>query len=186
DYNSEGRLIKTTDNTPTTTSVTDYEYAANGYLKKVTIVTKGDDDMNSITETREYFYNEKGKPEKMERKKNNSLVSTIHFAVDENGNVVEENVEGRNSPDKKYYYYYDDKNRLTDVVHFNERAQKLLPDYIYEYNASNQPVQMISASETGDNYFIWRYDYNDKGLREKERCFSKEKRMLGKIEYEYK
>ena len=45
---------------------------------------------------------------------------------------------------------------------------------------------MSTASETGDNYFIWRYSYNDKNLRDTERCFSKEKRMLGKIEYEYK
>ena len=122
----------------------------------------------------------------MERKKNNMLVATIHFVKDEKNNVIEENVTDANSSDKKYYYYYDDNNRLTDVVHFNERAGKLLPDYIYEYNSLNQPVQMISASETGDNYFIWRYSYNEKNLRDSERCFSKEKRMLGKIEYEYK
>ncbi|MEO6220735.1 MAG: hypothetical protein ABIO81_09935 [Ginsengibacter sp.] len=186
DYNTEGRIVKTTDDTPTTKSVTIYEYNNDGQLSRVQIITKGDDETNTITEAREYFYEGKGKPDKMQRKKNNNLVSIIHFVKDDTGNIVEENVDPGNNTDKKYYYYYDDKNRLSDVVHFNERAEKLLPDYIYEYDSLDQPVQMISASQSGDNYFIWRYTYNDKKIRESERCFSKEKRLLGKIEYEYK
>ena len=186
DYNNEGRLLKTEDDTPTANSTTNYEYDDKGHLALVRLFTRGDNETGSITETRQYYYNEKGQPQKMERRKNNTLVATIHFEIDDNGNVIEENVSDASSADKKYYYYYDDKNRITDVVHFNERAEKLLPDYMYEYNTLNQPIQMITASETGDNYFIWRYTYNDKNLRETERCFSKEKKMLGKIEYEYK
>ncbi|MEP6584217.1 MAG: RHS repeat domain-containing protein [Ginsengibacter sp.] len=185
-YDNDGHLTKTVDDTPTTNSTTSYEYDDKGRLTMVQIFTKGDDDAGSITETRQYYYDESGHPAKMERKKNNTLVAKIQFVLDDKNNVVEENVTDVRSTDKKYYYYYDDKNRLTDVVHFNDRAGKLLPDYIYEYNTSNQPVQMISAAETGDNYFIWRYSYNDKNLRDTERCFSKEKRLLGKIEYEYK
>jgi hypothetical protein len=177
--------VKTTDNTPTTTSTTNYQYNLDRTLARVEIMTTGDDETGNITETREYFYDANGKPEKMVRKKDNAIVSTIHFVKDDEGNIVEENVAGTRSTDKRYYYYYDNENRLTDVVHFNERAGRLLPDYMYEYNALDQPVQMITASETGDNYFIWRYSYNDKNLRETERCFSKEKRLLGKIEYEY-
>ena len=78
------------------------------------------------------------------------------------------------------------ENRLTDVVHFNERAGRLLPDYMYEYDSLNKPSQMISTEEGGNNYFIWKYKYNDKNLREAEKCFSREKRILGTIEYEYK
>ena len=100
--------------------------------------------------------------------------------------MIEENTEGNNNADKKYFYYYDDKSRLTDVVHFNEIARRLLPDYMYEYNSANQPRQMISTEEGGSNYFIWKYTYNDKNLRETEKCFSKEKRLLGTIEYEYR
>jgi YD repeat-containing protein len=185
DYNKEGRPVKTTDNTPTTTSTTQYEYDDKGNLTTVQTVTKADDDSNEIIETHEYFYNDT-LPVKMLRKKNNVLISTIHFVTDANGNVVEENVEGNNSPDKKYFYYYDDKGRLTDVVHFNEIANRLLPNYMYEYSSSNQPNQMISTEEGGNNYFIWKYTYNDKNLRETEKCFSKEKRLLGTIEYEYK
>ena len=186
DYNAEGKPVKTSDETPTTKSVTDYSYGAKGRISVVQIVTKADDDSTQITETHDYTYDEKGKPLKMIRKKNDVLVSTITFVSDANGNIIEEDVEGNNSPDKKYFYYYDDKNRLTDVVHYNERAQRLLPNYMYEYSSTNLPRQMISTEEGGNNYFIWKYTYNDKNLRETEKCFSKERRLLGTIEYEYK
>ena len=184
DYNDEGRPVKTTDNTPTATSTTQFEYDNKGRLTKVLIVTRADDDSSQIEETREYFY-DKNAPVKMLRKKNNVLISTINFVSDANGNITEENAEGNNNTDKKYFYYYDDKGRLTDVVHFNVIARRLLPNYMYEYNSLNQPKQMISTEEGGDNYFIWKYTYNDKNLRETEKCFSKEKRLLGTIEYEY-
>ena len=45
---------------------------------------------------------------------------------------------------------------------------------------------MISTEEGDSNYFIWKYTYNDKNLRETEKCFTKERRLLGTIEYDYK
>ena len=186
DYNANGQPIKTTDDTPASTSITEYEYNEHGQLKMIRTITKGDDDSESITETHEYYYDDKGHPSKMLRKKGVILISTIHFVSDSSGNIIEEDVEGNSATDKKFYYYYDDKNRLTDVVHYNERAQRLLPNYMYEYNTLNQPTQMISTEEGGNNYFIWKYTYNDQNLRETEKCFSKARRLLGTIQYEYK
>jgi YD repeat-containing protein len=185
DYNAKGQPIKTTDDTPTTTSITEFTYDQQGKPKLITTITKGDDDSEEIKETHEYFYDDKGMPLKMLRRKSNVLISTIHFVTDSSGNVIEEDVEGNNAPDKKYFYYYDDKNRLTDVVHYNERAKRLLPTYMYEYNALNQPKQMISTEEGDSNYFIWRYTYNDRNLRETEKCFTKERKLLGTVKYEY-
>ena len=185
DYDDNGLLVKTTDDTPTTTSVTQYQYDDEGRLVKLTTVTKADDDSEGIVETHEYSYDSTGKLLKMLRKKNNVLVSTITFVSDPNGNIIEEDAAGNNTLDKKYYYYYDDKNRLTDVVHYNEKAGRLLPNYMFEYNSLNQPSQMITTEEGNSNYFIWRYTYNDKDLRATEKCFSKERRLLGTIEYQY-
>ena len=56
DYNGEGRPVKTTDNTPTTTSTTKYEYDNKGKLTTVHTITKADDDSGEITETHEYSY----------------------------------------------------------------------------------------------------------------------------------
>lgn len=184
DYNADGRIIKTTNSTPTTNNITQYEYDGKGKLTMLRTITSADADSIQITETHEYTYNDEGKPVKMLRKKNNQLLSTIIFLTDDKGNIVEENVEG-NSSDKKYFYYYDDKNLLTDVVHYNELAKRLLPDYMFEYNALDEPKQMISIDESGRNYFIWKYAYNDKQLPEIQKCYSKEKRLLGTIEYEY-
>lgn len=184
DYNTDGLIIKTTNSTPTTNNITQYEYDSNGRLTALRTITYADADSIRITETHEYTYNDKGKPVKMLRKKNNQLLSTITFITDDKGNIVEENVEG-NSSDKKYFYYYDDKNHLTDVVHYNKLAKRLLPDYMFEYNALDEPKQMISIDESGRNYFIWKYAYNDKHLPEIQKCYSKEKRLLGTIEYEY-
>lgn len=183
DYNSNGDVIKTTTTTPTTTNTVDFEYNDSGNISLIRTKTIADGDSSGIIETHEYFY-VNGKPVKMIRKKNNSIISTISFLTDNKGNIIEENPEGKGS-DKKYYYYYDDNNRLTDVVHYNVIAKRLLPDYMFEYNDDNKPKQMISVDESGRNYFIWKYAYTDKKLPEIQKCFSKEKQLLGTIQFDY-
>ena len=184
DYNPQGLITGAVTTTPTSSNTIQYDYDAAGNMVKITTVTFGDYDSTKITETHEYYYSANNKPEKMLRKKNNQLVSTINFKTDDKGNVIEENATGK-SGDLKYYYYYDAQNRLTDIVHFNTIAQKLLPDFMFEYDQHNQPKQMISVDESARNYYIWRYAYNDKKLPDIQKCYSKEKRILGTIEYEY-
>lgn len=183
DYNSKGDVIKTTTTTPNTTNTVDFIYNDSGNISLIRTKTIADGDSSGITETHEYFY-ENGKPAKMIRKKNNSIISTITFLSDNKGNIIEENPAGK-SIDKKYYYYYDDNNRLTDIVHYNIIANRLLPDYMFEYTDDNKPKQMISVDESARNYFIWKYAYTDKKLPEIQKCFSKEKRLLGTIQFDY-
>jgi len=182
-YDKNGRVTKTTTNTPTTTNTIDFGYNAEGLLSLISTKTTGDGDSTGIAETHQYFY-KNGTPEKMIRKINGVLVSTITFVADDKGNIIEEDAAGT-SNDKKYYYYYDDKNRLTDVVHFNMAAKRLLPDYMFEYDNGNLPVQKISVDETGRSYFIWRYAYNDQQLPEIQKCYSKAKDLLGTIQFDY-
>ena len=101
---------------------------------------------------------------------------------DDKNNV---SIEKNTKTGRKFYYYYDEKNRLTDIVHANERTERLLPDYMFEYNAQSLLSQMTTVEEGSNYYFIWKYTYSD-GLRSKEKCFSKEKRLMGSIEYDYK
>jgi hypothetical protein len=185
DYNPSGKIVKSTTTTPTTTNIVKYEYNDLGQLSLVSTSTSADEDAHGITETHEFTYDQDGKLQKMLRKKNNALISTITFLKDEHGNIIEEDPAGK-SNDKKYFYYYNDQNQLTDVVHFNERAQRLLPDYMFEYNENGLPKQMISIDETASNYFIWKYAYTPKNLVEIQKCFSKEKRLLGTVQYDYK
>jgi hypothetical protein len=46
-----------------------------------------------------------------------------------------------------------------------------------------QKTTLLSNIQSG--YLIWRYVYNDKGLKIKEALFNKNKVMTGKIEYSY-
>lgn len=183
DYNDKGDVVKTTTTTPHTTNTVEYKYDEEGKIILILTNTVADGDSSGISETHEFFY-ENGRPAKMIRKKNNVVISTITFIADDKGNIIEEAPTGK-SGDKKYFYYYDDKNRLTDVVYYNQIAERLLPDYMFEYNENNQTKQMISVDETGRNYFIWRYSYDDKELPEIQKCYSKEKQLLGTIQFEY-
>jgi hypothetical protein len=44
---------------------------------------------------------------------------------------------------------------------------------------------MISTQQGGSNYIIWKYEYNEKGLKSKETLYNKEKRRMGWIDYLY-
>ena len=185
DYNTDGYPVKTVEETPTTTNTTEFTYDSTHRLLSVTYTTRADQDSSGITETRQYLYKGPGNPVKMIRKRNQVVLSVIDFVKDSADNVIEEDVEGKSSLDKRYYYYYDSQNRLTDVVHYNELARRLLPDYMFEYNPQNQVSQMITTEEGSSNYFTWMYTYNDLHLRESEKCFAKDKSLLGNITYLY-
>ncbi|MEO5782666.1 MAG: hypothetical protein ABIQ07_05305 [Ginsengibacter sp.] len=185
-YNERGWITKTVDSTQTSLAKVEYDYDNKGHIILVTSFVKANDENGGITETHQYIYNAGGKPEKMIRKKNNRDLSTVNFTVDDKGNIIDEEEISRGVKGRKYLYYYDDKNRLTDVVHYNERAKRLLPDYMYEYNPSGQIKQMTTTEDNISNYYIWKYTYNDQRLRDTEKCYSKERRLLGSIQYQYK
>ncbi len=185
-YNEKGWIIKTVDSTQTSLARSEYEYDNKGRVIMIRNFTKANDETVGITETHQYIYNVAGKLEKMIRRKNNADISNVNFTIDDKGNVIDEEEIIKGKKGRKYLYYYDEKNRLTDVVHYNERAKRLLPDYMYEYNQTGQIKQMISTDDNIGNYFIWKYTYNDQRLRESEKCYSKEKRLLGSIQYVYK
>lgn len=184
-FNGKGFIIKTVDSTESSLNITEYKYDDKDKLIEITTFAKSNDDPVTIEESHNYSYGTNSYLQMMVRKKNDIEISTITFKTDEKGNVIEEDEALKSSPGKTYFYYYNDKNNLTDVVHYNERAKRLLPDYMYEYSTQGQIKQMITTEE-GGGYNTWKYTYNDQQLRETEKCFSKEKKLLGSIQYSYK
>ena len=72
-----------------------------------------------------------------------------------------------------FYYYYDDKNRLSDIVRFNKKLDRLIPDIMFEYDENNRVIQKITTtSDRVVGYLIWRYILDEKGLRTKEALFN--------------
>jgi hypothetical protein len=84
------------------------------------------------------------------------------------------------------YYYYDDRKRVTDIVRFNLKAKRLLPDVMFEYDDKDRVIQKITTTSSVNlGYLIWRYIFDDKGLKSKEALFNDDKQLTGKIEYSY-
>ncbi len=183
-FNDKALLLQTLDSSDISSSTSTYTYTGSNKIKSIVpIIRSSDDDFkNEIREEHIYEYNDKDLPVKMTRIKNNTDSTSFVFSTDDNNNV---SIEKNTKTGDTYYYYYDNKNRITDVVRMNQFNQKMLPDYIFEYNTAGLIAQMTTTEEGGSYYFIWRYTY-DNGLRIREKCYSKEKRLMGTIEYEYK
>jgi hypothetical protein len=180
----KGRVIKTTDSANGIINTTIYSYNNAGYLSMVSF-TAGDTLTATKTDDHLWQYDTKNRVSRMLRIKNRKDTAIILFKLDENGNVAEEQETRRVISEEPYYYYYDASNRLTDIVRFNKKASRLLPEYMFEYSASNQVIQRITVPQNSSDYLIWRYAYNDKGLKTKEVIFNKEKEQTGKVEYIY-
>ena len=184
-YNDKDQLVRASDSSDLSVSTSIYEYDGNGNIARITSRSHSNDDdfSTQLIEEHVYTYNEKGRPVKMLRTRNGKDSAWIIFKHDEQGNVIDEIDNSKNG--KHYYYYYNDKNRLTDIVKFNVVRNKLVPDFVFEYNSDGQVTQMVAVEEgVSNDYYTWKYTYND-GLRIIEKCFSKEKILLGYFEYEY-
>jgi hypothetical protein len=184
-YNDKGQLVQSTDSSELSSTTSLYQYDANGQIAHIISNSHSNDDDFStrLVEEHQYQYDAKGIPVQMLRIRNRKDTALIIFTADEKGNVIDEKDMGKNG--KHYYYYYNDKNRLTDIVKFNVVKNKLMPDFVFEYNSDGQVTQMVTVEEgiTSD-YYTWKYVYND-GLRIIEKCFSRENILLGYFEYEY-
>jgi hypothetical protein len=183
-FDEKGRLIRTFDSSNIVVSSSNYTYDADGRIKSIESFTRSEDDdfINELTEEHLWEYNEQGVPVKMAKVKNRKDTVMILFSMDEQSNP---SIEKDTKTGAKYYYYYDAQNRLTDVVHANEYKEKLVVDYLFEYNAAGQITQMTTTEEGKNNFLIWKYTY-DNGLRSRERIFTNDRKLLGSIEYEYK
>jgi hypothetical protein len=183
-FDKNGLLLKTVDSSEISSSTSQYSYDGNNRVISIrsSVRSSDDDYSNEIVEEHLYQYDARGFPSRMIKVKNFTDSSTILFSPDEKANV---GIEKDSKSGATFYYYYDTRNRLTDVVHLNQFNQQMLPDYVFEYNGAGLITQMTTTEEGGSYYYIWKYTY-DNGLRTTEKCFSKEKRLMGTIQYEYK
>jgi YD repeat-containing protein len=185
-FDSKTRLVNARDSSGDIQSITAYAYDVNGNLVSITTTTKDSLQDFNETEQRQWQYTATGKPEKMWRILNGKDSTEYRFSTDEHGNTADETLYRRAVGIDPLNYYYDDKNRITDIVRYNKKAKKLLPDVMFEYDESNRIIQRITTVATNNpDYFIWRYLFNDKGLKTKEALFNKFKELKGRIEYTY-
>lgn len=181
---ANGRVVKTIDSSAASISTTEYSYRPDGRLLTVRSVSTDVRTGFQITEEHQWQY-EGDRITGMLRIRNGKDSSRISFVRDDRGNLVEEHSERNGVKGEPVYYYYNDKNQLTDIVRFNNKAKRLLPEYMFEYNDAGQVIQRITFPANSSNYTIWRYQYNNKGLRIREAIYNRQKELTGKIEYSY-
>lgn len=191
-FNQQGLPEMITDSAADVQGVTTYTYTSAGLLHKVENNVKDSSKSFDIKETHTWYYDEKGLPTKMWRvivnggSMNTTDSLEVRFVTDEDGNTAEERTY-RNGKETGYlYYYYDDQHRLLDIVRFNTRLKKLLPDIMYEYDEAGRIAQKTTTTSSAHlGYLIWRYIYDEKGLKTKEVLFNSDKEITGRIDFTY-
>lgn len=185
-FNSQNQLIRSVDSTTTTINRTYFRYDEAGRI--VLLENSASDTAMGITEMEQHhwYYDPAGLPEKMVRVVNGRDTTEFRFVKDENGNVAEETTYKRGNPTETIYYYYNENGQLTDIVRYNTRAKRLLPDFMFEYDETGRVIQKITVMPNPKiGYLIWRYQYNEKGLKVREANFTREKKLIGRIDYSY-
>lgn len=180
-----GKLKKTQSSGKNIENKTEYTYTDKGWIQKIVLTTTDTAMKSTLTEAHEWSYNETGLPASMLKIKNRTDTTLVELVRDEQGNVVEERWKKKNRTLETYYYYYDASKRLTDIVRYNIRLKKLMPDFQYEYDSNGRTTQMIQFSWNSSSYIIWKYTYNEKGLKKDETGYDKEKKPIGRIVYSY-
>jgi hypothetical protein len=179
------RVKKTVDINHKIETSNTFIYNDKGLLVTITSNTSDTAVQATSNEVHIWSYNATNQPTLLQKIKNKIDTTIVVFMYDEKGNIGEERWKRKGRNLETYYYYYNDKNLITDIVRFNSRAKQLLPDFIYEYDEKNRLNKMTQITNGGSNYFIWTYTYNDKGLKQTETCYNKQKQLLGKIAYQY-
>lgn len=178
------KVNKTVDSSNNAITTVMYEYDNMGKVISTSATSKDFDKTFTNEERHLWNYNEKGLPEKMIKIKNRTDTTFVIFSYDDD-NVAEEKWTKNNRIIETYYYYYNEKKQLTDIVRFSRKARAMLPDYIFEYDNKGRITQMTQTQSGSANYLVWKYTYNENGMKEKEIVFNKQKEMLGRIEYRY-
>jgi hypothetical protein len=184
-YSPQGLLIKIEDTSDTYRSITEYRYTADGHIGS--LVNTAIETDNHLTEIEQHIwqYNAQGRPSGMLKIRNGNDTTVVRFVTDEKGNIAEERARRNKEELPVIYYYYDADNRLTDIVRYNQKARRLLPDNIFEYDQDGRLSSMVVVPDGSNDYQKWIYQYDEKGLKINESCFNRSRELLGKIEYQY-
>ena len=182
-FYANDKVSKTINNAENIESTTLYTYDNNN-LQSITTQTE-DTFMNSSSQEIHQWLYENNLPVKMLLIKDSKDTTVIEFVKDEQGNIAEEHWRKKGRLLQKYFYYYNDQHQLTDIVRFNAKAQRLLPDFLFEYDSNGTLIQLTQIPQGSANYLVWQYIYLPNGLKQKELCFNKQKQPIGRIEYSY-
>ncbi len=184
DTYANGRLVKSEDSADNVLTTIDYTYDNDG--KILLVQTQADDTAMGThsVELHKWFYTG-NTPDSMIRIKDKTDSTVILFKKDEQNNVAEEIWTKQRSIAEHYFYYYNDKNQLTDIVRFNTKAQQMLPDFLFDYDETGRVAQLTQIPQGSSEYVVWKYVYDERGLKTQDVLFDKHQELLGTVTYTY-
>jgi len=166
-------------------TITNYTYDAQNRLISIASTSKDSAYKYQNTEKHIWLYGSNGAPVEMIKIRNGKDSTFVKFTFDEQGNVAEEKWLRMGRLIETYYYYYDNNHLITDIVRYNRNAKKLLPDFMFEYNAQQQMTSMTQVSANSNGYLVWHYIYNAAGLKTEEVCKDKQNQLVANFKYVY-
>lgn len=179
------RLKQTTDTSGGVKQVTDFYYDNEGKVTRIVSQSIDPEHGGNTVEESQWFYKPDGTFSHMFRIKNKVDTVKVTLIYDEKNNLAEEQWRRNSRLVETYYYYYNDNKQLTDIVRYNTKAKQMLPDFTFDYDEKGRVSQMFQTLQGTSAYLVWKYTYNENGLKIKEVCFDKTKRLVGRVEYTY-
>jgi antitoxin component YwqK of YwqJK toxin-antitoxin module len=184
-YYTNNRLASTADSSDKVMTITTYTYLPDTKVAVITSVTNDAARSYRSEEIHFWQYRADGQPLQMLKIKDKKDTTVVAFILDEQGNVAEERWSRKGRRTETYYYYYNAQQQLTDIVRYNIKAKRLLPDYLFEYDATGRVSQMTQVPAGTSNYMVWKYVFTAQGLKQRELCYNKQQQLVGRIEYTY-
>ena len=190
-FSNKGKLTKTVDSTRSVITTVIYMRNTNdtsGKIQEVYLTSYEPKTKYKFTETRRYQYDKEGRLSQMIHFHGDRIEdsTTVTFTLDSLGQVSEEIESGKGANGRRIYYKYNDQGQLSDIVRYSPTRKKMLPDYIFDYDAQNRLGAMTTVNGETATYTIWRYSYDEKGLPVQEECYGKKKELLGTVRYKYR
>jgi hypothetical protein len=187
-FGPDGKILSVIDSGVNIVNKTTYQYTLLGKIAAIATVSFEPTDTNryTVSEQRIYQWNIKGQLTNGLLIKNGVDTTAMVFSYDlGSAQPAMEKWYKRGQKTETWYYYYDEKGRLTDIVRYNERVQKMLPDYVFEYNADGKIEKQIIIQPGSNFYRNIVYEYNDKGLKAAESIFYKSMTQEGRVVFTY-
>ena len=164
-----------------------YSYQEKGLLKQLQVSFIDTAMKIKSSELHVWNYYPDGLPEKMLLIKNQTDTTIVEFIIEQlpQPRVAEEHWKKKDKTIESFYYYYNEQGFLSDIVRFNNRLQKMLPDRVFNYDAEGKLIEMIETLENKSDYYRWAYEYDSNGLKNAEKSFNKAKQLQSQFLYTY-
>jgi hypothetical protein len=185
-FNEAKMPVSVLDSADGASTITHYSYDESGRISTLQSTSvQPEQKENVVTELRSYSYNAMGMPYQMLRIKGGADTMVVKFSMAENGLPGEESWYKSGKKIETWYYYYDENKHLTDIVRYNAVAKKMLPDYLFGYDESNNMSSKVSVQPVTGQFRIWQYKYDARGLKTEEMVMNRQRKPEGKLVYTY-